>query len=272
MPKDKPEKPSVRPSDTAVDQEKPSCTSACTLTSQTEATYPPDRARTRIGVGEYVTITVEPGPASWVLKRGGGKLSDATATTITFTAPDRAQEVEIVAEVRGCRCSITFEIIEPSGVLMRIKEGSKKKHVRGTASTGMITEIWIQPADVSFENANFREHEVRAVGTGCFETHLAENWTGHGASETVWTAAGVDGDGTKLSGIDKIHFHGTKCDGTMTWPIPWVFALPGGKPKVFAVVEQVGTFDDRGRVTITKAGASVSSKLSDPTEEDPEFR
>lgn len=149
--------------------------------------------------------------------------------------------------------------------------GTRKKHRRGRPSSGMIAERWITPVDVSFLAVQVREREVNAVGTGCYEQHLRENNVGH-HPEAAWRRiTSVESQGSKVDGYDQIAFEGSRCDGTATYSIPWEFRVGGGAAKVFATVDQVGTFTRAGRVSITKAGAEVSSDLNDPTERDPRF-
>ncbi len=58
---------------------------ALTLTHQTEATAPSNRQRTKLGVGERVTLKVAPGSGTWAVTKG--KLSKTTGATVIFTAP-----------------------------------------------------------------------------------------------------------------------------------------------------------------------------------------
>lgn len=58
-----------------------------TITSQTVAAAPPNRARTRIGVGEEVQLTASTA-ASWSVS-GGGTLSATSGTTVVFHGTPR---------------------------------------------------------------------------------------------------------------------------------------------------------------------------------------
>jgi hypothetical protein len=82
---------------------------SCTITSLTIATSPLNRARTKIGVGEEVELTVNPGPATWAITSGSGTLnpSSGSNTKVTFTAGDTAGSVTITATGSGCSCMIT---------------------------------------------------------------------------------------------------------------------------------------------------------------------
>ena len=52
------------------------CHPPCTIASQTFKHSPSNRARTKLGVGEEVTITVTGNPAAWAISEGdGGRIS-----------------------------------------------------------------------------------------------------------------------------------------------------------------------------------------------------
>ena len=180
--------------------------------------------------------------------------------------------VEVVAVADGCRCSITFDVVEPSGVVMRRKQGTEKWHERGRPSTGMITEVWITPAGVSFRAATFREQDAFAVGTGCFKKFSEANRVGHDPDINWASVESVDEDGAKLDWNDQVMAWGDdRCDGSFTWSIPWEFRVRDGPAKVFAIVEQTATVTRAGRASAEKAGAQVSSDLNDRSVEDPIF-
>lgn len=130
----------------------------------------------------------------------------------------------------------------------------------------MITDVWITPADVSFEAIELHEQEVDAVGTGCFAQYLQTHHIGHHPNPGWTGIVAVEANGSKMSAPDHIAFSGSACAGTITWSIPWEFRVNGGASKLFIVLDQVGTFTANGHVTATKAGATVSSARNDPTE------
>ena len=53
----------------------------CTITTQTEHTQPPDRSRKKIGVGERVTLSVDPSPATWSVDTGGTLSAESGASS-----------------------------------------------------------------------------------------------------------------------------------------------------------------------------------------------
>jgi len=279
MPKSEPKHPSAVPGENRpAGQSGGTCptNASIAITSQTQETDLPDRARKRIGVGERVTLTATPGPAQWSIVSGVGDLSAQSGASVDFTASEEAGTVQISAEgANGCAATIAFTVVAPSGVHLERVPGTKKWHTHKTRTTGMICEIWVVPADVSFKNVTFRELEAYAKGTGAFAAFASQNNVGHSPNPSSAVVDRVDpGKGSKIRGKDRIATKTTTTgSGTMTWSIPYEYSVNGALfPKTFAnTVEQVATFESNGKVTLTKGGASVSSEFNDPTEKDPEF-
>ncbi len=247
-----------------------------TVTSQTVATMPSNRARTRLGVGESTNLTYSLGAATWSMNRPdpeGGSLSSTSGATITYTAPDRAVNVTITATGGGCTKTIQLTIVEPSSVSMQRKPGTLGNHTINTASVGFIADIYIMPADVSFEHCSYLESEVYAVGTGCFEQFYRDNNVGHhpNTSPIPIGPPVSDTSGSKVNGHDKIAASGSRCQGGWTWSIPWSFRVGGGLDKRFTTVDQVVAITAAGLATITKAGESNQSAFGARTEIDPLF-
>src|ERR1700748_3494254 len=67
------------------------------LTHETEAKAPPNRKRTKLGVGERVILKVSPGPGQWVAT--GGKLSSTNGLNVTFTAQSSSGKAKVTVTV-----------------------------------------------------------------------------------------------------------------------------------------------------------------------------
>jgi hypothetical protein len=251
------------------------CTNA-TITSETLATVPSNRARTRLGVGESTRLTFSLGEAQWSMNLPdleGGTLSSTSGATIVYTAPDRATSVTITATGSGCTKTIQFTIVEPSSIRMQRRPGTLGNHTINRASVGFIADIYVLPADVSFEHCSYLEEEVDAVGTGCFQQYYASHHVGHhpNTSPIPIGPPVSDTSGSKVNGYDKIAASADSCDGGWTWSIPWKFRVGGGIDKRFTTVAQVVAITAAGAADISKAGASNHSNLTDATEIDPLF-
>jgi hypothetical protein len=253
-----------------------------TVTSQTVATVPSNRARTRIGVGETVNLTCTGGTGTptWTASPTGvGTLSATSGQNITYTAPDRANTVTITATAGASAPPIAFTIVEPSDVKLQKRPNSKANHVINTASTGVVIDVFILPADVSFQNISVQESDVNAVGTGCFQAYYANNNVGHNPNTSPTAIGPPDNDtsGSKMTGPDLADGTGSKCQGGWSWTIPWSFQVGSGSQKQFATVVQSMSITAAGQATINKvsqsqtSGATNTSAYGAATEQDPAF-
>jgi hypothetical protein len=149
---------------------------ACTITSQTVATSPANRARTRIGVGEEVDLTVDPAPATWAITSGGGTLSPSSGShaTVRFTADDNAGNVTITATGASCTCTITLTVVQPSDWTMQRKSGTDLKHKHGRPDCGWLGIMYVHPNDVNFYRIETREKDSQYVGTGVYASYTGD--------------------------------------------------------------------------------------------------
>lgn len=261
MPKSEPKNPTNVPGgNQAPGNPTAQCPKKLTITSETYAKQPSDRARARIGVGKKVKLTATPGPANWSYT-GRGQLSGTVGDTVDYVAPERGEKVEITATSGGCSGSLTLTVVEPSDVFME-PQSDARLHTPGTPSTGALMNIWIRPADVSFQNIQVREQEVRAVGTEYFQDskplhHPKEGWS---------SIVSVEANGSRVEAPDTARAAASKPgkgnSGTLTWSIPWEYQLPAdilATAIQFKIVDQVFTMNKDGSSTLTKAHATVDS-------------
>jgi hypothetical protein len=251
----------------------PSCPkNACTITSQTKATSPANRARTTIGIGEDVDLTVSPGPATWDITAGSGAISPTSGTTITFTAPERASTVTIQATGPGCTCTITFQVIEPTGLLF--EKASNFRHTNGSPDCGYLAQVYVQPDTVSFHNIEIREQNSAATLTGYYDIPAWHGITHQPAGQTHsdWLTIGQPVAGKGSPGVgwqDQIYSGnpgGAVRDGTMTFPITWEYHVGSGAEKAFPSFTQVAHVDGAtGTCTMSKDGESKTRVPADPT-------
>lgn len=246
-----------------------------TITSQTVATVPSTRTRTTVGVGETVNLTCTGGTGTptWSLNPAAGTLSGTSGATVTYTAPDRANTVVITATA-GSAATITFTIVEPSSVTFKRRPNTLGHHTINHASTGVVADVYIMPANVSFENILVQESDVNAVGTGCFQAFYASNPTGHSPNATPSTVGPPDNDtsGSKVSVPDLPDCDASKCAGGWSWTIPWNFQVGSGAQKPFgSPVVQAITITAAGDATISKGGATNTTAYGAPSEKDPLF-
>ena len=142
-------------------------------------------------------------------------------------------------------------------------------HTQNRPDSGMQTNIFLTPADVSFQNVQYHEVNVPAVATGVYAPF---NGVGHDPHPITVTVDGVvAGVGSKANAIDNIYSGdpGTPAPfapGSITFNIPYEFKVGTGAFKQFTVVTQRSSLAADGKtLTSTKGGASVTCQVSDPT-------
>jgi len=257
-----PDSPAGAAAEGCAEEEEEPC---CTITSQTVQTQPADRARTRIGVGEVVNLTVDPAPGTWSVDTGG-TLSSTSGATVQFTAGDVAATATITAAAGGCNCTLELEVVAPTGVSIRRDDARGFFHRRGKPSAGFVGVVHISPADVNFDAIEYHEDDVDAVGTDRLDFmdgeshHPTPGWLP--VSERVIAGRGSE------SGIDQVQVlmnitGSLDPGGTVTWSIPWHYRVNGGTSHTLATIDQVVDMDNTGSVTISKGGASVTKARND---------
>jgi hypothetical protein len=142
-------------------------------------------------------------------------------------------------------------------------------HTKDRPDSGMKTNIFITPADVSFANIQVREQDVKAVATGVYAPF---NGVGHNPNPNPVPVNGVvAGLGSKVTANDNVYSGdpGTPAPfapGAITFKIPWEFKVGSGALKVFATETQTSSLAaDQVTLSSAKAGAFVTCKVSDPT-------
>jgi outer membrane protein OmpA-like peptidoglycan-associated protein len=232
------------------------------ITHETEAKQPSNRARTKLGVGERVTLTVAPGPGTWTASKG--KLSATGGTTVIFTAPGKPDKVDITVTVNGQEDKVQFDVIAPSDVHM---DAHGTRHMaNGRPNAGFHADIYLLPADVSFVNVEFLELDAGAAANG----HWAPfNGVSHhpGTAWGTMTATVVASKGTKSNFMDNCLSGDTGTGepfaGSLTFSIPWQYRVGSGSGTRFATVVQSVVTSADGTTTISKARASATFKLTD---------
>lgn len=255
------------------------CPTGLTITSQTVATSPTNRTRTRIGVGEEVELTASPGPATWALTKGSGTLSPGgSQTKVTFTASDKGETVEITATGAGCSGKIIFTIVEPSNWTMKRQPGTNVGHPAGRPRCYWRGVFFIHPNDVNFYRIQFREKDSKYVGTGSYASY---NGDYHGnypppdqASAWLPVTGHTDADGSSPAGVDSIDTGDPGAAvtgaappfvaGTGHFPITMQWKVGSGSPKDFAVTNQEDEIFASGRCESRKGGNMEHTMYNDP--------
>jgi hypothetical protein len=248
-------------------------TCTCTFTilelmSQTVATVPANRARSTIGVGEEVNVSLNGTTASsvtWSVS-GGGTLSSMSGASTTFTAPYSAGASTVSATVNGTTCSTNFTVLAPSGVQF-IQLGTK--HTQGILDAGFHAQCVISPTSVSCYNIEIRELNATATATGCFSCK-------NGAIHPSWTQQGAGwltpAQNNYLPAIVDYSYQAA-CPpytgpgpGSFSWTIPWNYRKIGssGNGANFANLTSSASATVN-TCTKSKNGMSVTFNINDPS-------
>jgi hypothetical protein len=239
----------------------------CTLTTETVATQPSNRARTKIGVGEEVELTVSGGSATWSVS-AGGRLSGTSGASVTFTAGDRAASATITAQTPTSTCAITFTIVEPSGVSMTRYPGTGIKHTINRPNVGIQTAIYFLPDDVCFYRLEYHEVDVPCACTGVYTPFNGVGHDPHPATLSLSQDV-VAGHGTKCNAMDSVYSGdpGTPppfAPGTELFPIPYEYRVIGGGWHRFATVNQLCALAGTN-LTASKGGANGATTVAAAT-------
>lgn len=255
---------------------------SCTIRSQTVATSPSNRARTRIGVGEEVRLTVNPGPATWSITSGVGSLNPTRGrhTRVTFTASDTAGSVTITAAPSGCTCRITFTVVAPSNWTMTQQTGTNLKHTHGRPDCGWKGIGWYHPNDVNFYNIETRELDSRSIATGSYHPSHHNDWHGHypppeRVSDWFPVVSYNTSRGSTDNAPDDIYsgYPNTAATGSAPpfnignyyWPITWQWRVGTGTARNFPVQRQEHQIFATGRCESRKGGNTEHTMYNDPT-------
>jgi YD repeat-containing protein len=249
-----------------------SCATGIVLNTLTEATMPSDRSRTTVGVGEVVTLTLNPTPQCAVTwsKSGtnNGTISGTTGSSITFTAHERASTATVTANVGGTNRSVTFTVIEPNTVFIEKAFGWGIFHTQFTPSVGFKGQLYVGPTNVSFKNVQIREDAVPGFGTGYFAYQTGDMHEPQVVPAPLEDVV-VPGKGTRVIPLDEVQAgsdnHLPYTDGSFTWEIPWRFRVGSGVlSPPFWNSTHLKSIDATGKMTLTKGGVTVSAELNDP--------
>jgi hypothetical protein len=262
----------------------PPCHPTCTLASQTVATSPTNRARTTIGVGEEVTLTVTGNPATWAITSGGGTLSPNTGArnSVTFTADDNAASVTITATGSGCSCvnTITFTVVRPANWTMKRRTGTNLRHTHGRPGTGWRGIMYVHPNNVNFYRVEVREVDSQFVATGCISHFSGDYHGGYPPPDRVssWISLNThtDADGTQWTGVDNIDTGDYSVadagaappfnvgTGYFSIVMQW-HVIGGANIHDFAAVRQEEELSSTGRCESRKGGNTEFTMHDDPT-------
>ena len=244
------------------------------MVSKCDALYPVNRARTDIGVGEGVTVSLQGTPAinaNWTVHdpntRGFRVGPLPTGPSYHFYAPHHGTTYSVIASLpQGGALSNSYAVLEPTGVAYAIIIGTSNlagdmpNLFAGQAGAQMQLQVVMAPTEVSLANVWIAEEEQPAT-----------NVSGYFADTNVFSDPSVLSHATALwAGDFPLDAHNSWTDncgtvplkappsgwesGEFSWNVPWHWGMRGypsikemgvGWSQVFAI-------DSNAAVTITK--------------------
>lgn len=248
----------------------------CTLTSQTDATFPADRSRQTIGVGERVRISCNRTGVKWII-HGEGTLTETTPSRATLVGGEKAGSVTVMAEtiwgngLGACTCSRTFTVVEPERIGMSIH--GHTAHKQGRPTCAFLTDVFVFPETVSFAGIQVRELDDPGVGTGFYKPldgryHRSGTTTDGGPSPPHAVQAPASaGAASKMDGGDQVSSGdpmGPPAEGYLTFRIRWEWQMNNGNTwHPFPVDAQIHHVTPDGSCTTRKFEAHDTKALDD---------
>jgi len=228
------------------------------ITNQCVAAIPTNQARTKIGVGERVSlwlIGTPSGTYTWSTSAGSVNPTNGPATTLT--APDKKATAVVTVTYAGGSCvGPSFDVVEPASESAIISVTNT--YPAGTQGAGMhLDPITVAPTDVSFANVEVLEVPGPATSiTGYFTNYPATNLVHN--PNTNWIQLNA-----LNQWADEANFHHYPPPwkaGGFQWVIPVQWRVVGSTnvgslPNRTQVFSINGT---NGNSTVSKLGRSVS--------------
>ena len=229
--------------------------------TETVETWPADRRRKELGVGERVFIAFDPKvnfdstagtiPSGSVARSGSGKYR--------YTAPTNAcLDAACFYTASGCVCAVPFSVLEPSGNLVVNITSNVVNQMNVAGDFDIVFDLVLMPTNVSF-NGRVQIVEVGMAATNATGYFAAPSRAGmlnhgqHGAN--VWVDVGVhnsSGTDTASPGSLLPPFS----EGSFTWPIPnhWRMKGAAGSGKWFCNDDQHFAITSNGTSSVWKFG------------------
>ena len=229
--------------------------------TKTGETWPPDRHRKELGVGEEVDIAFDPHIAfsSTTSSEPSSTVAQNGRSTYKYTAPrNKCADMVSFATGSGCICSIPFSIFEPAGNIV-VNLASNVVNCLNVAGTfEMYFDLVIAPTNVSFKD-RIEVAEIGMVSTnaiGYFANPSLSNLIDHGLhGANSWVEVKANnraGSDTACPGALYPPFS----DGSFTWPIPNHWRMKGdrGIGKWFCNDDQHFAITSNGTTSVWKFG------------------
>lgn len=241
-----------------------------TVTTETVAEQPSNRARKKLGVGEQVRLTASK-PVEWS-NDGPGELNVLDAKNATFKAGEVASTPKIIANAQGQSVVIKFDVVAPSVVKMELK--CYRYAEPEPAVIDWAANIHLMPDDVSFYDVQVYEPydpTVTASTSGYF--NFQQGAIHYPAGSGTSDGAASEGTSTVNSGLGTLmllpdNIRATSkgapySKGSFLWKIPWKYQVKGSNNSYFFnVLNQQKIIQESGLLLSTKGGVTARNDIN----------
>ena len=234
--------------------------------TETVETWPSDRARRTLGVGEKVNIIFNPEVplSSMQTSSETGSIGYNENDEFIYTArTDAGWDSISFRALDGGSDFAYFEVLEPTGV-SATTNGYSVVNIPGIAGNFSVSlDLVLLPTNVSFKN------NVQIAEIGMMATDITGYFDSLEHSD-MWSHAGgmwINVEANNYCGTDDVSPGGLGppfSDGTLTWPIPyhWRMTRNGGNGKPFANNDQHFAMTTNGTSRVWKFGKKMERLLN----------
>src|ERR1019366_114048 len=128
------------------------------ITNMTAARIPPNRARTTVGVGERVLVTLAGSPAgNWTWSTSAGSVAPTNGWGTLFTAPSNAANATVTISYPGGSCPVQFIVLEPAGVVAATIAYTSDFSNNVAGALMHLAPVIVGPTNVSFYRVQMLE-------------------------------------------------------------------------------------------------------------------
>ncbi len=245
--------------------------------TQTVSPTPTNRARTTLGVGEQVTVSLSPPLPYWVSGRvtwatTAGSVSPWSGNQMTFTAPSNASPATVTMGYNKIRFPTTFTVKEPTGV-DHATITSTATYGNNVPGAGMHLDVVLGPTNVSFYRVQvFEVGQPASDITGQYFIYNPPGPHDTAAGANQWHPIGYNNIIDAAAQFDTCAYFGSQYlpgppwygGGGFTWAIPALWSVGGtGPTNSLPWSDQVFSLGSDGTFTISKFGHSVTRTLND---------
>ena len=211
----------------------------------------PDPERTKLGVGEEVSIYFDPElqmafpETPWWLAFDGSVWPNV-GSAVTFTAPSNAvPRTTVRVFVRDAQLDKYFTVVEPQSYDHAVIV-STNRYWPPMSAAGMQLKVFFAPTDVSLYRVEIEEVGGYAIDlSGVYLTYPPEEHI-----SDVFRGLNDDNSWNRLDDCEGGAKYGYP--GGFTWPIPANWRIPGGSTNPMTGWNQVFSIDEAGTCEIDK--------------------